>query len=122
MNLNPKKSARAYGRALRISTKGSVVVCKAVSGKNIVKGKKLLQDMIEEKRSLDGKYYTNATKHILYVIKSAESNAEFRGLDLNRLIIFASAHRGFTFMRPRRLKMRRTRRKMTNIQIDLQQK
>lgn len=122
LNLNPKKSARAYGRALRISTKSSAIVCKAISGKNLEKGKKLLQDLIEKKRDLDGKYYTNSSKGVLSIIRSAEANAEFKGLDLNRLIIFASSHKGFTFIRPRRLKMRRTRRKMTNIQVVLQQK
>jgi large subunit ribosomal protein L22 len=122
LNLNPKKSARAYGRALRISTKSSTVVCRAVSGKNLVKGKMLLQDLLDQKRSLEGKYYTNASKQILNVIKSAEANAEFKGLDIGRLVIFASAHKGFTFMRPRRLKMRRTKRKMTNIQVVLHQK
>ena len=122
LNLNPKKSAKAYGRALRISTKNSVIVCRAISGMNLVKGKKLLQDLIEGKRSLNGKYYTSTCREILNVVKSAESNAEFKGLDTNRLVIFASAHKGFTFMRPRRLKMRRTRRKMTNIQVVLVQK
>lgn len=122
LNLNPKKSARAYGRALRISTKSSTIVCRAVSGKNLVKGKILLQDLVDQKRSLEGKYYTNASKQILNVIKSAEANAEFKGLDLGRLVIFASSHKGFTFMRPRRLKMRRTKRKMTNIQVVLHQK
>ena len=122
LNLNPKKSARAYGRALRISTKSSTVVCRAVSGKNLVKGKRILQDLVDQKRSLEGKYYTNASKQILNVIKSAEANAEFKGLDLGRLVMFASAHKGFTFMRPRRLKIRRTKRKMTNIQVVLHQK
>lgn len=122
LNLNPKKSARAYGRALRISTKSSVTVCRTISGMNLLKGKRLLGDLIMEKRGLDGKYYTNASKEILNVVKSAEMNAEFRGLDTGRLVIFASAHKGFSFIRPRRLKMRRTRRKMTNIQIVLQQK
>ncbi|NIO23272.1 MAG: hypothetical protein GTN38_04575 [Candidatus Aenigmarchaeota archaeon] len=122
LKLNPKKSARAYGRALRISAKSSGVVCKAISGRNLAKGKELLQDLIEQRRDLDGKYYTNSSKGILNVIRSAEANAEFKGLDPNRLIIFASAHKGFTFVRPRRLKMRRTRRKMTNIQVVLQQK
>ncbi len=122
LNLNPKKSAMAYGRALRISTKSSTVVCRMISGKNLTKGKRLLEDLINQKRSLEGKYYTNSCKGILNVIKSAEANAEFKGLDTSRLVIFASAHKGFTFMRPRRLKMRRTRRKMTNIQVVLQQK
>ena len=122
LDLNPKKSAKAYGRALRISTKNSVIVCRAVSGMNLMKGKRLLQDLIEERRDLNGKYYTNVSKELLRLIESAEKNAEFKGLDTGRLIIFASAHKGFTFMRPRRLKMRRTRRKMTNLQVVLQQK
>jgi large subunit ribosomal protein L22 len=122
LNLNPKKSAKAYGRGLRISTKSSTILCRTISGKNLTKGKGLLQDLIDQKRDLDGKYYTNSSKEILNILKSAEANAEFRGLDVNRLVIFASAHKGFTFIRPRRLKMRRTRRKMTNIQIVLQQK
>jgi len=122
LNLNPKKSAKAYGRALRISTKNSVIVCRAVSGMNLMKGKRLLQDLIEGKRDLNGKYYTNVSKELLRLIESAEKNAEFKGLDTSRLVIFASAHKGFTFMRPRRLKMRRTRRKMTNLQVVLQQK
>jgi len=122
LNLKPKKSAKAYGRALRISTKSSTVICRAISGKNLAKGKNLLQDLISQKRDLDGKYYTNSSKEILNIVRSAEANAEFKGLDINRLVIFASAHKGFTFIRPRRLKMRRTRRKMTNIQVVLQQK
>ncbi len=122
LNMNPKKSARAYGRGLRISSKSSTIVCRAISGRNLEKGKSLLQDMVEKRRDLEGKYYTNASKEILRIVRSAEANAEFKGLDINRLIIFASAHKGFTFIRPRRLKMRRTRRKMTNIQIVLHQK
>lgn len=122
LELNPKKSARAYGRSLRISTKSSVTVCRAISGMNLLGGKSLLEDVLSEKRDIGGKYYTNTTKEILNVLKSAEMNAEFKGLDTSRLVIFASAHQGFTFMRPRKLKMRRTRRKMTNIQVVLQQK
>jgi len=122
LNLNPKKSARAYGRGLSISNKNSVIVCRAISGKNIQKGKKLLEDMMAGKRDIAGKYYTSTATEILRVLKSAESNAEFKGLDTNRLVIFASAHKGFTFYRPRRSKMRRTKRKITNLQIVLQQK
>lgn len=122
MNPNPKKSARAQGRALRISVKNSVILCRAINGKNLAKGKSLLRDLIDQKRSLDGKYYTKTAQGILELLNSAESNAIFKGLDIVRMVISASAHKGFTFIRPRRLKMRRTRRKMTNIQIVLVQK
>ena len=86
------------------------------------KGKNLLEKLLSQKQDLDGKYYTNAASEILDLLKSAESNAEFKGLDLEKLIVYASAHKGFTFFRPRRFKMRRDKRKVTNIQIALVQK
>ncbi|MEM5872078.1 MAG: uL22 family ribosomal protein [Candidatus Aenigmatarchaeota archaeon] len=122
LNLNPKKSAKAYGRALEISTKNATILCRKISGMNIVKGKKLLEDLIEMKRDINGKYYTKTAKEILNVVKSAEANAEYKGLDTNRLIIYASAHKGFTFYRPRRVKLRGRKKKITHVQIVLLQK
>ncbi|MCX6818120.1 MAG: hypothetical protein NTU57_04655 [Candidatus Aenigmarchaeota archaeon] len=122
LELNPKKSARAYGRSLSISTKSSVIICRVISGMNLIKGKSLLDDLLNGKRNLEGKFYTNTTKEILSLLKSAESNAEFKGLDTTRMIIYASAHQGFTFYRPRRTKMKRMQKKVTNVQIVLHQK
>ena len=121
-NPKPEVSAKAYGSSLRISTKHSVTVCRALTGLNLDKGKNLLEKLLSQKQDLDGKYYTNAASEILDLLKSAESNAEFKGLDLEKLIVYASAHKGFTFFRPRRFKMRRDKRKVTNIQIALVQK
>ncbi len=117
-----EKHVKAYGSSLSISTKNSVNICKALKGKNLGKGKKLLENMLEKKYSLNGKYHTNAVSEILNILKSAESNAEFKGLDSERLTIQASAHKGFTFFRPRRMKMRRDQKKVTNIQIVLVEK
>jgi large subunit ribosomal protein L22 len=122
LNPNPKKSAKAYGRSLNISQKNAINVCRAISGTHIAKGKRLLEDMIDGKRSLKGKYYTSTAGRILDVVKAAEANAEFKGLDTSRLVIFASAHKGFTFIRPRRTKLKRTQRKIANIQVVLLQK
>jgi large subunit ribosomal protein L22 len=121
-NPNPKKSARAYGRSLRISTKSSVIVCSAVNGKPLEKGKKLLEDVFVERRSLDGKYYTHITKELLDLIKSAEKNAESKGLNKERLFIHASAHTGFRFWRPRAFKMKGQERKISNLQVVLEQR
>lgn len=121
-NSNPKKSAKVYGRALRISTKNSVVVCSAVSGMQLEKGKRLLEDLLSEKRNLSGKYYTSVSREILELLKSAESNAESKGLDIERLFIQASAHKAFTFMRPRAFKMRGQQRKVANLQVVLEQR
>jgi large subunit ribosomal protein L22 len=122
MNPNPKKSARVYGRAMRISTRNSIIVCRAIHKKNLTKAKSLLSDMVEQKRSLEGKYYTKTSGEILGLLKSAEANAVFKGLDTAKLIVNASAHKGFGFIRPRRSKLKRTRRKMTHVQIVLIQK
>ena len=119
---DPKKSARVYGRGLRISRQSSVVVCKAVMGMKLDKGKTLLQDLLDQRRSLSGKYYTNATKEILNTIKSAESNAESLGLDTDKLHIHATAHKGFSFFRPRGWKRRREQAKVTNLQVVLEAK
>jgi large subunit ribosomal protein L22 len=79
----------------------------------------LLQDLIKQKRDIKGKYYTKTAREILELLESAERNAEFKGLDTSNLVIHASAHKGFTFRRPRSLKRSGERRKIANIQIVL---
>jgi len=118
----PEKSVKVYGRALRISKKDSVTICKEITGKNLEKGKDFLDGLTSQKRDINGKYYTNSAKELLNLLKSAESNAEFKGLDTEKLFIHASAHKGFTFWRPRRFKLRRRKRKMANVQIVLEQR
>ena len=121
---NPREanSVRVYGRGLRISEKSSVVVCGYLSGMNIQKGKSFLGGLVSRKRNIKGKHYTNVSKELLRLLQSGESNAEAKGLDTDRLVVHATAHKGFTFYRPRRLKFRRTRRKVTNIQLVMEQR
>jgi large subunit ribosomal protein L22 len=121
-NPDPKKSVRVYGRSLNVSGKTSQTICKKITGMNLEKAKKLLENMISHKHSLDGRYYDNTSAEILGLLKSAESNAEVKGLDTSRLQVHASGHQGFTFMRPRRLKNRGTRKKITNVQVVLVQR
>ena len=119
-NPDPKKSARAYGRGIRVSTKSSITVCRAVSGMRLDKGKTFLQDILDQRRSISGKYYTNCTRSILDIIKSAEANAEAKGLDTESIHIFITAHTGFSFFRPRGWKRRREQAKVTNMQVVLE--
>jgi len=118
-NPDPKKSVRVYGRSLNVSAKSSETVCRKITGMNLEKAKKLLANLVSEKHSLDGKYHTNVSKEMLGLLKSAESNAEVKGLDTARLQVHASAHQGFRYMRPRRLKMRGTMKKIANLQVVL---
>jgi len=90
-----------------------------ISKMKLERGKKFLHNLVIEKENINGKYYTNVANELSKLLISAEANAEAKGLDLNKLQIYASAHKGFTFWRPRNWKQRRTKRKMTNIQIML---
>ncbi len=122
---NPKredKAVKAYGRGLRISTKSSIMICRKISGLTLKKAKRLLERLLTETQSIDGKYYTNSASEILELLKSAEGNAEFKGLDQSRIFVKASAHEGFTFWRNRRFKMKRMQRKVSNIQIVLEER
>jgi len=117
-----EKTARASASALRISRKNACAVCSSISGRQLPKARAMVEGLVSKERDIGGKYYTNASKEILDLLKSAQSNAENRGLDTERLIVNASAHQGFGFFRPRRFKMKRQKRKVTNIQIVLQEK
>ncbi len=121
LNLNPRKSAKAYGRGLSISPKDSKVICRKISGMNLQKGIKFLDDLSSEVVSIDGKHFTTAAANILDLVRSAEKNAESKGLDTEKLVIMASAHQAFSFFRPRRMKMRRQQRKAANVQVVLRQ-
>lgn len=121
-NPRPEKSARVYGRGARVSQKSSILVCRKVTGMRSDKAKRLLENMLIQKESLDGKFYTNVSGEILKLINSAEKNAESKGLDTERLFVHASAHRGFTMYTPRGLKRRREQRKVTNLQVVLEQR
>ena len=118
--MDPKISAKAYGRALRRSTRHAIEICRAIRGKNLQKAKAMLQRIATRQESLDGKYYTNAIGEMLSLLQSAESNAKAKGLDVNKLIVMASATKGFTFTRPRsRRKLSGQTGRMTNVQIML---
>ena len=121
-NPNPKKSVKVYGRNLRISTKSSVNVCRAMSNTSAAKAMKLLQNLASQRVSLDGKYYTKPVGELLDLLKLAENNAEAKGLDPEKMVVFASAHQGFTYQTPRRFKLARRTAKMTNLQIVLEER
>ncbi|MBI3413536.1 MAG: hypothetical protein HY051_05685 [Candidatus Aenigmarchaeota archaeon] len=120
MEMDPKISAKAFGRALRISTKHAIEICRRINGKNLQKSKAMLQNIADRKNSLDGKFYTNATNEMISLLESAEANAKAKGLDVNKMIVKASATKGFHFSRPRsRRKLAGQTGRMTNVQIML---
>jgi len=117
--LNPEKTAKASGRELKVSHKASREVCKAIKGKMLTDAKEYLRDVIAKKRAIpymrynkklphrhgivnafSGRYPIKASAQILNVLESAQSNAENKGLDVDRLrIIHAAAYPGMKLKR-----------------------
>lgn len=104
--LDPDKTARASGRYLRCHPKPAREVCHALKGMPLEKAKEYLNDVIHFKRAIpykrfnkhgahrkdskkwhSGGYPVKAAYLILTVIQNAESNAEYKGLDIDRIRI-----------------------------------
>ncbi len=119
----PKEEhAKAYGDNLSVSTKNALKVCRAITRKKLTTAKRLLEDLMTEKRSLKGKYYTNACAAILSVLESCEKNAEFMGLEMDKLFVHAGATHGVHRRRRRRKSNYGSAMKLTNVEIILIQR
>jgi len=112
--VDPEKTAKASGRELRISPKDAREVCACIRGMMLEEAKKFLEDVIAKKKPVPfrrykkkvahrkglhkfyaGRYPVKAAKKILDVLKNAEANAEYKGLDTEHLkIIHAAAYPG----------------------------
>jgi len=108
------KTAKALGRSLQISPKHAVEICNKIRGMDVEKAENYLEDVIEMKKAVPfkrhnkkvghrrglggwptGRYPVKAATQILDVLRNAESNAEYKGLDTENLkIVHISSHRG----------------------------
>ncbi len=95
--------ARAMGRELPISRKQSIEICNAIRKKYLHEAKIILQDAAAQKKAIPfrrfnrdtghkpkigpGRFAVKASGHILRLIKDAEANAQFKGLNTSQLII-----------------------------------
>lgn len=104
---------------MRISTKSAEFICRVIRKKTLKRAKRMLNDLSAGKRNLAGKYYTKTVKHILELLESCEKNAEFLGLDNERLFVHASAHQGTSLRRRRRKAAFGSAMKSTNMEIML---
>ena len=109
------KTAKALGRSLKISPKHAVEICNKIRGMKVEKAEAYLEDVMEMKTAVPfkkhnkkvghrrgiggwptGRYPVKAAKQILDIIKNAEANAEYKGLDTENLkIIHISSHKGY---------------------------
>lgn len=112
--IDPERSVRCSGRELRISPKAASEICRTIKGMRIEDAKKLLESVRSKKRPIAyrrykkevphkshserwhaGRYPSKAAKQILRLLEELQSNAEYKGLDVDRLrIVHAASHRG----------------------------
>lgn len=112
--LDPERTVKCSGRELRISPKHAVEICRTIRGMRLSEAKSLLEAVIRKERAVafrrykkevphrdlpekwhSGRYPVKAAKAILRLLEGLESNAEYKGIDAERLkIIHAAAQRG----------------------------
>jgi len=114
--------AKALATNVRISTKNSEIVCRAVRKKKLKVVRRLLEGLADKTRDLDGKYYSHAVDEMLDLLNSCEKNADHKGLDKGKLFVHFSASEGTHVRRSRRKGSFGSRMKMTNLECILIQR
>jgi len=112
--LDPERTVRCAGRELRISPKASTEICAAIRGMRIEEAKRILTEVTEKRRAIAyrrykrevphknlperwhaGRYPVKAASRILRLLEELEANAEYKGLNVEKLrIIHAASQRG----------------------------
>jgi large subunit ribosomal protein L22 len=108
--------AKASGRDIRVKPKQAREICAVIKGKKVDQAKTYLEKVIRLEQSVPfrrhkkkvahrsdlkqfkwyaGRYPQKAAARIYEILSSAESNAEYKGLDIDLCrIIHAATHRG----------------------------
>jgi ribosomal protein L22 len=113
-----QRHAKLFSHA-NISTKHATKLCAVIRGKKLTTARRLLEDLKNQRRSLDGKFYTKASCELLKLLQNCVANAENLGLDTAKLFVHASAHKGPILRRARRKASFGSRMKSTNIELML---
>ncbi|MDK2789785.1 MAG: large subunit ribosomal protein [Methanothermococcus sp.] len=116
---DPKKTANAMGRSLRISRKHSIEICRKLNGMKLDDAIAFLKRVIDLKEPVPfkrhdkdvphrkgklgwhaGRFPQKASEEILKVLDNAKKNAEYKGLNTEKLRIkHISSNKGFTIKR-----------------------
>jgi large subunit ribosomal protein L22 len=101
--LDPDKTAKAYGYELHCSRKDSTNLAYAIKGMKTEKAKEYLKEVAEMKRPIPaifhkrkrahqkaigpGSFPQKAAKYMLKILENAENNAEYKGFDPDNMKI-----------------------------------
>lgn len=127
MAAKTSKTARAVTARetnARVSLKSSIIVARYLRGKRADSARQFLEDLVNKKRDINGKYYTNTSKKILDLLDSAIANTIQKNLDIEKVFVKSvKADKGRVFMRPRsRMKRRGEKVKSASIVVVLEQR
>ncbi len=133
-----ENSAKAVGVSLPVSTKHSIEICNYLRGKSVERAKKILEGVIKVKEAIpvkrftesvghrrgkmsSGRYPVKASSEILKIIKSAEANAQFKGLSVADLVVrHIASQRAAGVMRSGRHRGRQGKR--TTVEVIVEEK
>ncbi|MGC8644748.1 MAG: 50S ribosomal protein L22 [Thermoplasmata archaeon] len=103
LEVEKKKSARATSVNAPISPRDALEIVRTIKGMKLDRAKEYLENVISKKSAVPyrkymdsvshrrgvgpGRYPEKAAKYVLDTIKSAESNAEFKQLDSEKLVV-----------------------------------
>jgi large subunit ribosomal protein L22 len=113
-NYDPATTAKAMAYEINVSPKHCIEILRQLRGMKVVRAKLYLENVIEKKESVpfkrfarnvghkrhqsgwaSGRYPVKASKEILKLIKHAEANAEYKGLEPeNMSIVHATSKKG----------------------------
>jgi len=114
VEFDKEKTARSQGHELHVSPRHCVEICRELRGKSLTEAKSHLMGITKLKTPVPFKRYSSGVGHraglsgwdagrfpvkaaseILTVVKSAEANAEYKGLDTDRMrLVHSLARRG----------------------------
>ncbi|HWG91302.1 MAG TPA: 50S ribosomal protein L22 [Candidatus Thermoplasmatota archaeon] len=110
-NVDPETTSKAVGRDLPVKPKFGINVCRAIKGMPLARAKTYLENVTLLKQAVPFKTHKTNVKHrkggigpgqfpvkvaaaTLEVLKQAEANAEYKGLDPEKMIVWhAVAHK-----------------------------
>jgi len=111
-NVDPEITSKASAREVPVKPKFAVNVCKAIKGKTVKQARSFLERVTRLEQAVPfrvhkrqvkhrkggmgpGQYPVNVAHATLRVLNDAASNAEYKGLDPDTMIVWhACAHRG----------------------------
>ena len=114
IGLDPEKTVKASAREINVSAKHAREICNTIKGMLVHRAKTYLEEVIEMKRSVPfkrhhkkvghrsdlkgwdvGRYPVKTAAEVLNLLNSLEKNAEDKGLEVDKLLLFhAAAQRG----------------------------